>query len=182
MIINPKKLVSDKKYCEKLFNHFIKIKTIRPDKSKLFEKHVNKALKNLEFANFILLEHEYSIKDKLPKKTFYDWCVTIYYYALYHTALALVTKLGYYSKSHISTITTITLFYYHKDNILKKEDIEFLIDKIHLDKKDIDLIFDSKDMRERACYGTDDVFERMQAEKLQKETADFVARMREVLE
>jgi uncharacterized protein (UPF0332 family) len=182
MRIDLQKLVNDKMYCEKAFNRFIKLKMIREDKTRLFGKHLHKALKNLEFANFIFSEHDYSIKEKLGIQTFYDWCITIYYYALYHTALALVTKAGYYSKSHISTITAITLFYFHKDNILNKEDIEFLIDKINLDRKDIDLILDSKELRERACYGTDETFEKMIAEKLQKETADFVTRMREVLE
>ncbi len=181
MKIDIKRLIDSKEYCEKVFNFFIKKKLIRDSKLRLFEKHMNKALNNLEFANFLLSEHNYSIKEKLPNKTFYDWCITIYYYAIYHTALALTEKIGYSSKNHIATISTITLFYYHKDNLLKKEDIEFLIDKINIEREDIDLITDSKELRESACYGVDKLFELNQAQKLQKQTADFVNKIRVLL-
>lgn len=182
MKIDIDKLLNDKAYCEKAFMFYKKINAIREDKLKLFRKHINKALSNLEFANFILEEHKFSIKEKLPNQTFYDWCITVYYYAIYHTALALTAKAGYGSKNHMATITAITLLYYHKDNILKKEDIEFIINKIPIEKKDIDFIFDSKELRERACYGADQLFELKQAASLQKETADFVNKIRNLLE
>jgi len=178
MKIDINKLIRDKKYCEKVFVEFIKRNMIRENKLKSFEKHINKALSNLKFANFLVEEHEDSIKIKLPNKTFYDWCIIIYYYSIYHTALALITKAGYESKNHMATITAITLFYYHKDNLLKKEDIEFLIEKISLEKTDIDLVFDSKELRERACYGADQLFELRQALALKKETVDFVNKIR----
>jgi len=181
MKIDIKKLIENKEYCEEVFRWFIKKKIIKDSKLKLFEKHINKAISNLEFANFLIEEHKHSIKEKLPNKTFYDWCITIYYYAVYHTALALVTKAGYESKNHMATIAAITLLYYHKDNVLKKEEVEFLMEKISLEKSDIDLIFDSKELRARACYRADQLFELKQAVNLQKETADFVNKIRGLL-
>lgn len=180
MIPNTKKIAKDKKYCETLFNHYLKKSVIRSSAGT--RKHLEKAVQNLEFANFILEEHEFSIKEKLPDKHFYDWCITIYYYALYHTALALVEKLGYESKNHTATITAITLFYYHKDNILKKEDIDFLIQKISIDKKEIEFVLESKGMRERACYGTGETFDLAITKIMQKETAEFVNKIRALLE
>jgi len=180
--VNIRKLIKDQKYCEKIFRRYVKIKVLKETDSKLFGKHLNKALSNLEFANFILTEHDYSIKEKLPNKTFYDWCITIYYYSIYHIALALTTKVGYESKSHSATITVITLFYYHQDNILNKEDIDFLIEKIHLEREELDLVLDSKNLRERACYGTDELFELSQAKRLQEQTAEFVNRIKSLLE
>src|SRR3989344_3062795 len=170
MIIDFNQLITSKEYCEKTFSYFLKKKVLKQERGFLI-KYVNKSISNLEFANFILDEHKFSIKEKLPNKTFYDWVVTIYYYSIYHMALALLTKISYASKSHIATITGITLFYYHKDNILNKQDIEFLIDKIYLEKEDISLIFNSKELRETASYNVDSLFELKQAEKMQKETA-----------
>lgn len=181
MIINTKKLF-EKKYCEKIFMDFLKKKIIKENSSLRFEKNLNKALNNLEFANFIFDEHNHSIKEKLPHKTYYDWCITIYYYAIYHAILALAAKARYESKNHLATISIITLFYYHKDNVLKREEIEFLIDKIQLDKQDINLVIESKDMRERACYGTDELFELRQAKLLQIETSEFINKVRSIVE
>jgi len=181
MKVDVQRLVKDKKYCETVFKHYTKIRLLRKTDSSLFDKYINKSMSNLEFANFILTEHDYSIKNKLPKKTFYDWCITIYYYSIYHIALALTTKISYESKSHLATITAITLFYYHKDNILKKKDIEFIIEKVHLEKQEIYLVLDSKKLRERACYGADEVFELSQAKRLQEQTAEFVNKIRSLL-
>ena len=182
MKINIQKLVKDKEYCEKILRHYIKRGILKGEEPKLFGKYINKALNNLEFANFILTEHNYSIKEKLPKRTFYDWCIIIYYYSIYHTALALITKIGYSSKSHLATIAAITSFYYHHDNILKKEDIYFIIEKINLEKQEIDLVLYSKNLRERACYGADELFELSQAKRLQEQTADFVNKIKSLLE
>ncbi|MFH1591836.1 MAG: hypothetical protein ABIB47_00510 [Candidatus Woesearchaeota archaeon] len=181
MKVNIPKLLEDKEYCEVVFNNYLRIRVLREVEPESFGKYLNRAINNLEFANFILAEHDYSIKEKLPNKTFYDWCVIIYYYAIYHTALALTTKIGYESKSHLATITVVTLFYYHKDNILKKEEIEFIIENIHLEKEEIDFLLDSKNMRERACYGVDELFELLQAKDLQKQTVEFVNKIRTLL-
>ena len=182
MKVNIQKLIKNKKYCEMVFKKYVKIKVLRETNRKLFEKYLKKGLSNLEFGNFILTEHNYSIKEKLPKKIFYDWCITIYYYSIYHICLALTTKIGYESKSHLATINAIILFYYHKENILKKEDIDFIIEKIHLEKEDINLVLDSKDLREKACYGADKLFELSQTKKLQEQTVKFVNKIKFLLE
>ena len=182
MKINIKKILDKKEYCEKIFMEFLNNKLIRENQSQSFESNLNKSIKNLEFGNFILDEHNYSIKEKLPNKTFYDWCITIYYYALYHAALALSAKAGYESKNHVATITIVTLFYYHKDNILNKEEIRFIIENMGLEKTDIDLIIDSKGLRERASYGADELFELKQAQNMQKETSDLINKIRAFLE
>ena len=181
MKIDVQRLIKDKKYCEIVFKYYTRIRLLRKIDSSLFNKYINKAVSNLEFANFILAEHDDSIKKKLPKKTFYDWCITIYYYSIYHIALALTSKIGYESKSQLATITAITLFYYHKYNILKKEDIEFIIEKIHLKKQEIYLVLDSKKLRERACYGADEMFELSETKRLQEQTAEFVSKIKSLL-
>src|SRR3989344_346635 len=180
MKFDANRLVKEKKYCEELFKHYNKIKSLK--KANLeYKKHIAKAISNLEFANYLLEEHNFSIKKKLPDREYYDWCITIYYYAIYHTSLALLSKLGYRSGSHFATLATITLFYYHKDNVLKREDIDFLLEKINLEEKEIDFVIGSKDLRERACYGVDESFNISIATLLQKQTVDFVNKIKELL-
>lgn len=180
MKFDVSKLTKERQYCEELFNYYIRIKTIKktnPD----YKKYINKAVSNLELANFLLEEHDFSIKEKLPNRKYYDWCITIYYYSIYHTSLALLAKLGYKSNSHFATLATITLFYFHKDNILKKEDIDFLLEKINLEEKEIDFVIESKDLRERACYEVDELFNISITKMLQKQTVDFVNKIKELL-
>lgn len=182
MKVNLERLAEDRNYCETVFRHYVKTGVLRKTAPLLFQKHINKAMNNLEFANFILEEHNYSLKNKLPGKTFFDWCLTIYYYAAYRTALALAARAGYESKSHAATIAAIILFYYHKDNLLKKEDIHLIIGHISIEKEEIELMLDAKGMRENACYGVDALFEKSQAERMQKRTAEFVSRIKQLLE
>ena len=181
MKIEVKKLIAKKEYCEKVFNFFIKNKTIKETDQELFEKHLNKAINNLEFSNFILDEHQLSIKEKLPNKSFYDWSIIIYYYSIYHAISALIVKAGYESKNHLASISALTFIYYHKENILNKEDIEFIIRNIHLKEEEIEFIASSKNIRERASYRVDEDFDLLLATDLQKKTADFVNKVKNIL-
>ncbi len=182
MKIDVYALMKDGGYCTKVFNFFIKNRSLMKVNSALFEKHLNKSVSNLEFANFILSEHEYSIKEKLPNKKFYDWCIIIYYYSLYHAVLALITKVGFTSKNHIASICALTLFYYHKKNLLKKEDLEFIINNFDLKSEEVEFLFSSKDLRERASYKVDEDFNLQSANHLLKKTADFVNKVKSILE
>ena len=78
-------------------------------------------------------------------------------------------------------MTSVALFYYHRTNLLNREDIEFIIDKININKEDLDLVVKAKSMRERACYGTDKIFELSMAKRLQEQTADFLNKIRLLL-
>jgi len=180
-MINQNKLLRDKKYCENLFKFFLKKKIIKEDKLGAFKKHLDKSINNLEFANYLLGEHNYSIKKKLHNKKFYDWCIIIYYYSLYHSSLALVSKAGFESKNHLATIIALILFYHHKENILNKEEIEFLLNSFAIEEEDINFILDTKNLRERASYGVE-YFEQKQAENLRIQVVDFVNKTRGILE
>ena len=181
MIIDVNKLIERKEYCRKVFDFFVKkdvIKKIDPD---LFEKHLNKSLDNLDFGNFIFEEHKYSIKEKLKGKSFYDWCVVVYYYAVYHSVLALIAKAGFSSKNHLASISALTHIYYHKDNLLNKEDIKFIVSNLNLEEGEIEFVAGSKESREKASYRVDEEFNLLIAKNLQEKTADFVNKIKKVL-
>ena len=181
MKVEINKLIENKEYCREIFNFFIKKEVIKKVNLVLFEKYLNKSLSNLEFANFILSEHNYSIRKKLKGKSFYDWCIVIYYYAIYHSVLALISKAGFESKNHLASISALTYIYYHNRNVLDKEDIQFVIDNLHIQGEEIEFIASSKEMRERASYKVDETFDIRLAKDLQEKIAEFVNKVREIL-
>ncbi len=180
MKIEIDKMIEDKEYCGKIFDFFIRQDVINKGTSVLFEKYLNRSLNNLEFGNFILSEHNYSIKKKLKGKSFYDWCIIIYYYAVYHSILALISKAGFESKNHLASISALIHIYYHKRNILNKEDIRFIINNLHIQEDEIEFIASSKELREKASYRVDEDFNLLMAKTLQGKTADFVNKVREI--
>ncbi len=182
MKIEINKLIEEKEYCRGVFNFFIRKEVIKQTNPALFEKYLNKSLNNLEFGNFVLSEHNYSIKKKLKGKSFYDWCVVIYYYSLYHAVLALVSKAGFESKNHLASISALTYIYYHKKNLLNKEDIQVILDNFDIQGEEIEFIANSKEVREKASYRADEDFGIALAENMGKKTADFVNKIKMLFE
>lgn len=181
MKIEIDKLIEEKEYCREVFNFFIKKEVIKKTNPALFEKYLNKSLNNLEFGNFVLSEHNYSIKKKLKGKSFYDWVVVIYYYAIYHAVLALISKAGFESKNHFASISALTYIYYHKRNLLNKEDIQMIMDNFNIKGEEIEFIANSKEIREKASYRVDESFGLILAEDMQKKTVDFVNKIKFLL-
>jgi len=182
MKIEINKLIESEEYCRWVFNFFIKKGIIKKTNPSLFRRHLNKSLNNLEFGNFILSEHNFSIKRKLKNKSFYDWCIVIYYYAIYHSVSALIFKAGFESKNHIASISALTYMYYHKKNVLKKEDIEFIIQNLNIKEEEIEFVADLKELREKASYKVDGSFDLSLAKNFQEKTADFVNKIKNILE
>ncbi|MEK6905563.1 MAG: HEPN domain-containing protein [Nanoarchaeota archaeon] len=136
-----------------------RMKKIKPN-DKLSEEHINKAKHNLRAA-------DYNIKGG-----FSDWGVSQSYYAMYHSLLAVLFKIGYESKNHECTINAV----------------EYLIEegKIHLGLKDIAFIRttermtskDAKSLREEFQYGTETTVN----EKLLKELIENAKNVVEKIE
>src|SRR3989344_2737732 len=159
MKVEINKLIEEKEYCGEVFNFFIKKEIVKRTNPALFEKHMKKSFNNLEFGNFVLSEHNYSIKNKLKGKSFYDWVINIYYYSIYHAVLALISKAGFESKSHLASISALAYIYYHKRNLLNKEDIQMIIDNFNIKVEEIEFIVSSKETREKASYRVDEEFD-----------------------
>ena len=181
MIINTSRIVSDRKYCMKLFNYYQKRKSLTREKTSC-KNHTDKAFTNLDLGNYLLEEHKHSIKELFPKRNYYDWCITIYYYSVYHASLALLSKIGYKSNNHMATISAIALFYCHKSDILRISEINLLIKTVAIKEEDINLIIKSKDIRERASYGAGESFSALLAENYREEVSEFVNRIRGFME
>jgi uncharacterized protein (UPF0332 family) len=176
-MININRIINDKDYCKSIYNFYFKNNVIKTSEINFFKKHIDKSINNLLFANFLMEEHDYSIKQKLHGRKYYDWCINIYYYSLYHAALALLEKIKLKSKNHTATITALCFFYYHKNKLLNHEEIK-LISRINLDE--INLILFAKELREKASYGVIS-FEKEQAEILKIKVIDFINKSKEIL-
>jgi len=133
--------------------------------------HLKKAEYNLKFVNFL--------KDN---KKFYDWIIVGCYYAVYHSALALITKKGFSSKNHLATLCALIKFYYQKkEKALTEEEIK-LVSKSSLEKQEVSYFAYAKEKRETASYGLSEEFNKREAESLLEKTIKFLNKSREILE
>ena len=126
--------------------------------------HVQKALHNLEAV-------DYNIKGG-----FGDWAISASFYAMYHSLLAILYKLGYDSRNQECTINTIEHF--------------MKTGRIRLDPKYIAMIrrtdelmgSDAKTLREEFQYGTKVEVEDEILEKIKNNAKEFVEASRIILE
>ena len=128
--------------------------------------HIEKSEHNLEF-----------IKDNL-KMGYLDWCITGCYYAIYHSALALIVAKGYISKNHDATLCILTKEYYRQG--ISEEDIE-LINKFFLDYPDLLFYVQSKNKREEATYSTKYMFDKKRTDELRLKAIVFINKVKEMI-
>ena len=141
-------------------------------------RHFEKANHNLDFAALVAGLHGNVIKERFRNKTFYDWVTVAYYYAVYHSALAMVSGAGFRSKSHLSTLCAVIKHYYHDDRRLEKKHIETLR---KMEKANIEQFIESQNLRERASYGVSTIFEERLALMARNDAIEFVNKAKEIL-
>ncbi len=176
---NWKDWMNDKAICNKWLDYYIDKRMIR--KSRLAPKdHLHKAQHNIDFANWLTQKH----KDELPKlfgnERFYDWVISGYYYSIYHASLALISSKGYESKSHYGTLCVIIWFFHHEMMHLDENDISLIHHS--MGREDIEIITETKELRERASYGVSGDFELGLVNKSKENTVYFLNKVREILE
>jgi uncharacterized protein (UPF0332 family) len=142
------------------------------------KRHMEKANHNLDFAALITELHKNIIKERFPRKSFYDWVTVAYYYAIYHAALALVSASGLKSKSHLATLCGVIKCYYHEDKVLERKHVETLG---KIERTNIEQFIESQDLRERASYGVSTSFEERLAIIARKDSVEFVNKVKEIL-
>ncbi|MDP1728795.1 MAG: HEPN domain-containing protein [archaeon] len=157
---------------ENSFNFYLKKDLLKKETETKFLpiSHLRKAEYNLKFTNFLDTERQ-----------FYDWIIVGCYYAIYHSALALITKKGFSSKNHLATLCALVKFYYNQEKSLSKEEIK-LVSQSSLEKQEISYFVDAKEKRETASYGLSEEFNKTEAEELLKKTILFLNKTREILE
>ncbi len=175
---NWKLWLKDKKECKYWLEIYTKKNIIKkvPDESRL---HVKRSDHNLTFASWIIEKHKDEIPDVFGKDTFYDWVISIYYYAIYHAALALMSKEGFTSKNHSATLCFLIYHHYHLQNSLAKKDVQLMAS--YLEVEDIETLGISKELREKACYNVHESFEKKLCENFKEQAVDFVNKIKGML-
>lgn len=137
------------------------LRRIKPDEKEA-EAHVKKAVHNLdamrEFSN-----------------GYPDWAISAGFYAMYHSLLAILYKMGYESRNQECTITAIE--YFIKGGVLS------------IDLKYVEMIRsakamapeDAKTLREEYQYGTETTIAKARLKTLMSNAQEFVDKMRAVL-
>ncbi len=176
---NWRKWLKDKEDCKFWLDRYIGNKVLqkKKDESQLY---LRKTDHNLNFANWILEKHQDEIPEVFGDEAFYDWVVSIYYYAIYHAALSLISSDEYSSKNHSATLCFVIYHHYHLKKTLKEEDVELVADS--LKKEDIEILGSSKELRERASYNVHEDFEKKLAEESREQAVEFVNKIKSLLE
>lgn len=166
--------------CNSDFRNFIRKDVVIEieDSGTWKRRYLEKANHNLDFAALITELHETIIKERFPKQTFYDWVTVAYYYAIYHAALALISKAGLKSKSHLATLCGIISHYYHEEKRLEKKHVEILG---RIEKTNVEQSVESQALRERASYGVSTMFEEGLAMIAKKDAIEFVNKVKEIV-
>lgn len=170
--------LKDKNECKSWLDSYIDKRILKKvsDQSRL---HIKRTDHNLTFANWIVDKHQHEIPEVFGDDNFYDWAISIYYYAIYHSALALMSKEGYTSKNHSATLAFLIYHHYHSQKALEKEDVELFASS--LDREDIEALGASKELREKACYDVHESFEKRLADQTREQAVDFANKIKLLL-
>lgn len=170
--------LKNKEKCKLWLEKYLKkgILRVSADESRLHLKKINH---NLNFANWIIEKHKNELPKLFGRETFYDWVISAYYYAIYHAALALISREGYKSKNHSATLCFLIYHHYHRQKSFEIEDVELIAGS--LNREDIETIGFSKELREKACYDVHEHFERRLTEQIREQAVKFVNKIRSLL-
>ena len=122
------------------------LKLSKPNNS-LSQRHLNKA------------DHNLIVMTDLNKLGHEDWVIITAYYAMYHSALSLLLKIGLESKDHATTASILEYFFgehINKELLDKFNDLKEKKDKIEavtIKEKYINYLWDVKQARETVQYG-----------------------------
>ncbi len=173
--------LENKKKLDQDFKSYKKKKLIRKIGSvfRLSRTHLNKAFHNLDFANFTL-ENQESINKRVEDETYFDWVIVISYYSMYHSAMALLYRMGYKASTHLTTICVLCKECLGKT--LEKKDIERISNILELSEEEIKEIGRAKERREKASYSGSVSFEKDLADMTLDDARKFINKIANILE
>ncbi|MBU4245665.1 MAG: DNA-binding protein [Nanoarchaeota archaeon] len=168
--MNPqiKLWLENKDALERSYRHYLDAGIIQkiPASENLVKAHMEKSDHNIEFAYSLIKEN------KFP-----DWAITGFYYALYHSSLALLAKKGFASKDHTATVCFLIKHYVE----FSKEEIE-LYDGLSLTRNEIQIYTDIKSERQKASYSTKLLFDIEHIKQLREKAIHFINKAKSMLE
>jgi len=155
----------------------------------LEKPYLIKARKNFAVANLLFKISEEEDTRKRLNLAFdfemYDWVIVVSYYAMYASALSVLAKPGFKSKSHAATIMILEQHYVNENKKntkgLEPKDIQKLTKAYALSEQLITKLMETKTKRETAQYDATPSITREMAKSALDDTDEFVAKIEEIL-
>lgn len=176
------------KLCEKSMKFFEKprISAIKTLSKRTAEEnilgHLRKAYHNLDLANRIFEMHEKQTSFRYEGENYFDWTITICYYAMYQSSLAALAAVKKEGETHLATVCALIHYYVHRKEMLGEEHLISLDTVTALAKQDIQKLIEKKEEREKASYDTSFMMQKGLAERALTDAREFLAKIREMLE
>lgn len=166
---------------------YLKKEQLLKDKNyiKLEKPYLKKARKNLMVANILMNISDEDELKKVLKITAdfetHDWVIIVAYYAMYTSALAALSKLGFKSKSHAATLAVLEYYYIYQQKGLEIKHLVKLSDAFSLSEDLINKLIQTKARRETAQYDATPSISRENAVTTLEDTEGFIIRIEEIL-
>jgi uncharacterized protein (UPF0332 family) len=176
------------KVCERSMKFFEsqRIAAIKPLSKRIAQDnvsgHLRKAYHNLDLANKIFNMHEGETAFRYKEENYFDWVVTICYYAMYQASLAALAAVRKEGEIHTATVCILIYYYVHKKKRLGEEYLISLDKTAAIAKQDVQKLVEKKEEREKASYDTSFITQKGLAERALTDAREFVAKIREILE
>ena len=159
---------------------------------KLEKPFLAKSRKNFAVASILFKISEQEDIRKLLNLTsdfeMYDWVIIVSYYAMYTSALAALSKLGFKSKSHAATITVLEYHYIpeekednNKGKTLEQKDIHKLVKAYAMSEQLITKLIQTKTRRETAQYDATPLITKEMAKTSLGDADEFITKIEEIL-
>lgn len=130
-------------------------------------------------------DHNLIVMTDLSKLGHEDWTVITAYYAMYQSALALLTKIGLQSKDHATTASVLEYFFgkqISKELIEKFNELKGRKDRIEaitIEEKYINYLWRVKRARETVQYGISITYK--ETDVIMSNARDFVTKIKLVI-
>ncbi|MGO9645491.1 MAG: hypothetical protein ACLPY5_12165 [Candidatus Bathyarchaeia archaeon] len=179
--------VTNASLCEQSLTYFegkAQVKILNPTQAREdILGHLRKAFHNLTLANQIFdATQKNQLTLKYPGENFYDWTVTISYYAMYQAALAALAAVRKAGENHTATVCALIYHYVHKKKRLHERYL-LSIDTIKtLADQDVQKLIEKRFQREQASYDTSITTELGIANSALTDAREFVLAIRAILE
>ena len=131
-------------------------------------------------------DHNLIVMTDLNELGHKDWVIIAAYYAMYHSVLAVLSKIGLESKDHSTTVAVLEYFFgkqidkslLRKFNKLKEKKDEWEL--IRLEEKYINYLWKVKRNRETVQYGITTSYK--ETETVMKNAREFVSKIKLLIE
>ncbi len=131
-------------------------------------------------------DHNLIVMTDLNELGHKDWVIIAAYYAMYHSVLAVLSKIGLESKDHSTTVAVLEYFFgkqidkslLEKFNELKEKKNEWEL--IRLEEKYIDYLWKIKRNRETVQYGVTTSYK--ETETVMENAREFVSKIKLLIE